>query len=273
MDMQYILDYIIQLKSFLKKQIETKELPDDEAQQETRPLTDAEMCDLLNSLCYGNMGYGTSQYIWQADINGYVAELTKGTKAVNLPAKAQKHATCSFVNIKSSIQGILYLLERERLLNSGITDTARLHKESASYAQSEYKHFSKFIRDEEIKKLINGLKNALDKSLQQSNPEVTFYTQLLIHAITAHHGSKTESSPAKKANELARIQMIVKALDQYPEVIKEIISTLGESYTTLLQPVEASVVMHVAPVSLSQSSTETTSTPVPSSPSVGKPKK
>lgn len=187
----------------------------------------------LQALCYGkNRVFQT-----QAEITAWVKNQTKHyTHSIGLPAKAQKHGTCSFVNAKSAIQGILYVLERERLIETGLTDPEALHTQSASYAAEEYKRFTKFMRDTETKKLIQDMLEALEKAPQTHN-DILFYKQLLIHAIKAHYGSGKNSSPAKKADELSRVKMIFDALEGHI-ILKDIISKLEAAPKILFQSLE-----------------------------------
>jgi len=78
--------------------------------------------------------------------------------------KEHKRGTCTYVNPKSAIVGMLYLLKVEELESNrelALTKEVRqeIKQRATDYAQTEYKKFTRFMRDESMDELILKIKN------------------------------------------------------------------------------------------------------------------
>lgn len=139
-----------------------------------------------------------------------------------LPSKDQGHGTCSFVNLKSLLEGVYYLLtlqQLKRLLSSnrdedkqmlkmmGVENEQQAHNYAMINAREEYKRFTMFIRNFELMQLLLGLQF-------ETNPMVqSVYIQLFQQYFSAHHGQiqpfSMKNRSHKIALELSRAQNII----------------------------------------------------------------
>ncbi len=130
-----------------------------------------------------------------------------------IPSKEQAHGTCSFVNAKSSIKGILYLLKLEELQQDKSKSTSEIEKEAIEYSVKEYKKFTTFMRDQEINNLIEKL-NSLKTGEERQRKLIL---DLLTEYIFAHHGQEKAISKNRRPkilSELNRVRNILTALSK-----------------------------------------------------------
>lgn len=154
------------------------------------------------------------------------------TLLVGLPLKSQRHGTCSFVNPKSSIQGILYLLKSESEIRrswtrlTGLTRTGfnfarqTIDETAKRFARREYKNFTNFIRNFMVSKMINNYKSKpplSNGSICNSDADRSIvYLELFMLILEQHHGQDhldtSHDRTEKKKQELERAEMIISAL-------------------------------------------------------------
>lgn len=148
-----------------------------------------------------------------------------------LTAKDQKHGTCSFVNPKASMKGILYLLKKEELRKAwlerpGFAEHKQglnhkdakirkkyetmLHDEAESYSTKQYKLFTKFMRDYQLNEFLNELQKSI---IEDRQGDSDFYKDLLVIYVNQHHSKKT-SSPKKAYDELERFKYLLFGSDR-----------------------------------------------------------
>lgn len=146
------------------------------------------------------------------------------------PNKTQGVANCSMANIKSSIIGYLYLLRKNDLENKlktavetndekvlaelrsiGIGNEADIEGIAMTFAKTEYKRFTIFMRDIIIDELINLYQRENDAD------EKAFYRDLIKEVIFVHHGNSR--SPVKSEAEILRAVKMLNALSNEDRVI------------------------------------------------------
>lgn len=136
-----------------------------------------------------------------------------GEPKAGLPSKRQKFGTCSFVNIKATIEGVLYLFEKERLQNDKEAkySSEKIETLARHYAETEYKRFTKFIRTEQVNTLLEGLKNAPIN-------DKTFYLTILRDYVSTHYGDdvsfKARDILGKKSHQMDLNAAILKAVTE-----------------------------------------------------------
>ncbi len=110
------------------------------------------------------------------EILSKIVDLSK--HVVRFRSKKQKHDTCTFVNPKSAVEGMMVLLRagfnanKERLLEVTRQEITR----------KKYKHFTNDIRNKEIDEIIKNMFYAQDSDL------ILFYANLTKAIIHEHHG-------------------------------------------------------------------------------------
>lgn len=141
---------------------------------------------------------------------------------IRLPSKKQKHGTCTFVNAKGVVEGILYVKHKERLLENkrrnertegvGVLNAEQLENEAKDFAERGYKKFTRFMRDnflqqeisefrslaKNLMELENTLKEDRDEEerekilIQREEHDIDrkIYYDLFLHTILAHHGQE-----------------------------------------------------------------------------------
>ena len=129
---------------------------------------------------------------------------------IAIKSKDQRHGNCSFVNLKSMVQALLFILKKQNLTKSNNTSNEwsapRIQLEALEYAQKEYKKFTNFIRDTFLKKIINAYKNP--KSEEYKN----IYKHILITYLSQHHGAQVRSDE-KRGKELEKVFKILSAFN------------------------------------------------------------
>ena len=125
-----------------------------------------------------------------------------------MASEDQKHGTCSFVNHKSIMQPILYLMELKRLAKEkGVSEDDKAIKTLAQdFAKKEYKNFTHWMRDREI-----------DDIAAQYKSEVipkTILNQLVSAYIEEHFKpDKAPRNPAKRGEEIERAFRLLQAME------------------------------------------------------------
>lgn len=176
-----------------------------------------------------------------------------------LPTKGQGHGTCTLVNFKSLCILLLYHLKKEELSEAlknkefkllkeiqeqfgiEIKTSQDIEKVAKSYAKSQYKNFTTFLRNYEVSRLIKHYKNA-------RNSEKTFYRSLLTDYLLQHYGQKNhrKNRESKRNEELNRAFEILDALSEVDKGI--VIKQLESHGATLL--ISAAEVGHLRLCSL-----------------------
>ncbi len=142
--------------------------------------------------CYDN----TIQFASDTDFNQALNEELKDAKPVAvLPAQPQKHGTCSYVNPKRSIEGLLLI---EAICAGKPVDSNTL-----ADAYNQYKLFSVDDKQQAVYDII-----ALHKSMAQ-NPdaipiEIELLHKFMIKIIMSHHSTKYNEIELAWAKELYR---------------------------------------------------------------------
>lgn len=129
------------------------------------------------------------------------------------PSKGQKHGTCGFVNHKSSIEAMLYLLALD---NRNISE-----EKAKQYARKQYKEFTHFIREDEVNEIIKTIQDEKNKA------KFDLYIQLVKQIIIEHHSTpdqkEEKESPIRVKNvEMDRTLRLINALPKsYLDAIKK----------------------------------------------------
>lgn len=108
-----------------------------------------------------------------------VVDLT--SPAAKMKSKSHKYGTCTFVNLKSTIEGMLVLLD------AGPNASTNEVWLASQKGRRNYKRFTRFIRDREIDEIIKNMFYARDPEL------ITFYAALVKAIVTQHHGTPRSS--------------------------------------------------------------------------------
>ncbi len=145
------------------------------------------------------------------DLKSIVNLMEGGKLTGGLPSKPQKFGTCSFVNIKATIEGVLYLFEKERLQEEKKLSSEEIETMARHYAETEYKKFTKYIRMAQVNILLEGLKNAPDADKK-------FYLTILRDYVHTHHGDDVSFNSrnflGKKNQKLELIALILKTVTE-----------------------------------------------------------
>lgn len=112
-----------------------------------------------------------------------------------LKAKAQNHGTCSFVNPKSAIQAILYLLKIDELKADYGDEVA--HRDAEPQAYKAYKKITKDLRDNAIDTLIAHIND--DDQLREDQE---FYINLSLEILA---NTKLNLNNSNKLSRLTRL--------------------------------------------------------------------
>lgn len=148
------------------------------------------------------------------------------------PSKNQKHGTCSFVNAKSIIEPILYILNTETKTKSEKHDSIALDlnnidpkakEASKKYAREQYKLFTQKMRDMDI---MDRYLNALEtKSILKKDTEFNILKEIVIR----HHGQSQNAPLFSSIRRDKRIQEIDRMLDILKHLPSETVKELMES--------------------------------------------
>lgn len=122
------------------------------------------------------------------------------------PAKAQEHSTCSFVNPKATIEGMLFLCEHAKL---GLSEVRQKAKNQGS--RETYKHFTHFAFEHEMDFLLKNAKYAQTPQLE------SFFLNLIKTVIFEHHGQQSRND-TKKQDEISRVATLMQGI---PENMKQ----------------------------------------------------
>lgn len=137
--------------------------------------------------------------------------------------KAQNHGTCSYVNPKSTIIGMLYLLKIEELAKKrGLVETDETIKlEAKQYAETEYKKFTRFIRDEAIDDLILKINNETLEFIEFRNVYINIGLRVLKN--TSANLEKNSSSARTKMPRMFKLVQALMDLEQKePGIIQHV---------------------------------------------------
>lgn len=173
--------------------------------------------------------------------------LRTDTTPTVLPSKNQKYGTCTFVNAKSSIEGILYILRKEELITElkkkreqmlpdviiessiEVTDEISADLAAKKYARKQYKKFTDEIRNIEIHKLI--------KLANENNETAELAFAILEKYLIQHHGQSkhelTHNRMDKMQSEFLKALLILNELT--PELRRKMIIHLEERGIELLK--------------------------------------
>lgn len=148
-----------------------------------------------------------------------------------IESQEQKHGTCSFVNHKSIIRPILYLMERKRLaLERNLPENDKsIAALAAVYAKQAYKNFTYWMRDREVNDMLQQYKNG-------GIPKDVF-EQMTIAYIEQHVNTwKDSKDPIKRAREIGRAYFLLKDLPE--DFIKKILGALEDNGNAFLRRAE-----------------------------------
>lgn len=146
-----------------------------------------------------------------------------------IPHKAQKYGTCSFVNKKSSVEGLMLLssLRGDRPLSDKITvkesDITEEHKKSA---RKDYKDFTIHIRDQEVKRTIE-IANGPDPESEEQK----YAVERLATYVNKHHKVKKQDG--------AEIKRCIEIVDEVPGVKDKIDPKVNEIIDSARRDIEA----------------------------------
>lgn len=148
-----------------------------------------------------------TQQITLEDVLSSIHQLgidTTPGKGTSLPTKSQRHGTCSFVNTKSAIMGMLYLLKLEECHDEDL---------ATKYAKKHYKNFTHDMRDNYLSELLEEF-NLCQK---ETDPDTyDLYLNLMAEVILAHHGqtkpNTTYDRSEKKSQETRRAFGLINSL-------------------------------------------------------------
>lgn len=149
-----------------------------------------------------------------------------------IESQDQKHGTCSFVNHKSILRPILYLMERKKLATvQGKSEQDKTIIEDAKkFAKTEYKRFTGWMRDREVDDLIVQYKNG-----RISKPVLE---QIIRAYITTHFKqSSLTKNPEKKSADVERVFKLLSILDE--DSSKAMLDSLVASTHTLYEAAKA----------------------------------
>ncbi len=128
------------------------------------------------------------------------------------PNKGQKHGTCSYVNILSSVEAQFCLLEAERLRKftpAGIAQIAQQMTNPLTRNQGEYKKLTAFNRFTEI----NDLTKDINDNYKHKSGLNDLYLELCKAIILQHHGKAT-TNQVKKDNERQMVMQLFESLNE-----------------------------------------------------------
>jgi hypothetical protein len=135
-------------------------------------------------------------------------------KILKLPVAQQKYATCSFVNLKTLIYGLLTAMRAlEPKINGKATESATLWKQSRDMAYHDYKNFTHFMRDGKIHEILNNIKVRAKKTPESDDIEIDI--AILLSYLMHHHGQSRDSSfdrTHKQSTEKSRANQIITSL-------------------------------------------------------------
>ncbi|MBS0287690.1 MAG: hypothetical protein JSR17_10360 [Proteobacteria bacterium] len=140
----------------------------------------------------------------QSQIDAVLKEICDMDAPVaGFPSKDQEHGTCSFVNPKAAIEGMLFLSEHAK---HGISEVR--HKGKSQGDREAYKHFTHFAFDHEIEFLLENAKYAQTPQLE------SFFLNLIKTVIFEHHGQKSRTD-SKMQDEIARVATLIHGIPDY----------------------------------------------------------
>lgn len=96
---------------------------------------------------------------------------------------------------------------------------------TATYAENLYKSFTSFIRNNEVQKLIDSYKTAIQNN---DVPNIQLYRRIISEYLLAHHGAKRKmklrGETPKPISELKRVEMIFKAFQgkELQKILEEV---------------------------------------------------
>lgn len=122
---------------------------------------------------------------------------------IQLPTKEQKHGTCSFVNFKSALIGILFLLKLEECKDPTIAQ---------KFAEKQYKAFTGSMRDTFLDNLLKEYATLKSKDSKKT------YLEVFALIIKEHHGqikpNASHDRLDKRKQEIERLLKIFNGLDK-----------------------------------------------------------
>ncbi len=144
-----------------------------------------------------------------------------------IESEDQKHGTCSFVNHKSIMKALLYLMEGKRLASEpgSPKEGSKIADDAMSFAKKEYKNFTRWLRNNEIKDIVAEYEGgSMPKEILDKIVEAYLHQHFFI--------SKTTKDPKKREAELDWAYELLQAMDEGPRIA--MINRLLESGNTLL---------------------------------------
>lgn len=179
------------------------------------------------------------------EIMANVASLFNGSPGSNilpkaqftLDSKEQQHGTCTYVNIKSAQQALLFMFEYERLQqNKSLSEEEKI-KSAREYARMNYKDMTKHMRNQATQELVESL-NPKTQNSAVRDKEIAF--QLLKLEIMSHHGQQKltiQDRSEKQKTELIRLIYILTHLT--PEYKKRLFSEMPSEWAEILKIAQA----------------------------------
>ncbi len=170
----------------------------------------------------------------QEEIESRYKAVIQTVPIAKLPSKGQKYGTCSFVNAKSMIEGILYIMVKDRFDQNNVPRSAQAsetqeltNRLAETYAEKQYKKFTTFIRDRQIDSLIEAI---------NTDPKEKRLYQILLAIIfdKIHCSPKAKIKPFE--SERLHAQKENKAHKLVPDFIrtKKILSALDKATGKIL---------------------------------------
>ncbi len=123
-----------------------------------------------------------------------------------IESQDQKHGTCSFVNHKSMIRSLLYLMEcqsQASKLGRALSKTEK--DQAASFAKQHYKEFTQWMRDEEIDDIV--------KAYKEETVSKTILEQLIKSYIDEHFLKSPSKNAAKTKEDILRALKLLSLLN------------------------------------------------------------
>ncbi len=126
-----------------------------------------------------------------------------------IESQDQKHGTCSFVNHKSIMRPLLYVMERKKLAKERekSEDDKTIIDDARKFAKMEYKNFTSWVRDREVDDLISQYRSGkIPKPVLE---------QIIRSYISTHFKkSAITKNPEKKTADVERAYKLLNILEE-----------------------------------------------------------
>lgn len=124
-----------------------------------------------------------------------------------IESQEQKHGTCSFVNHKSMLRPLLYLMQSKHLATKLGRPLVKEEKEQvARFAKQHYKEFTQWMRDEEIDDLVKAYKEDIVPKM--------IVEQLIVSYINEHFLKSPSRNVTKNKANVERALKLLTVLDE-----------------------------------------------------------